>query len=190
MNTKKPQQKKTQMDDQMDDQISQLLALDPKEVQRVPNKGKTIAARITKVTDGDTIQVLFLHEKQVPMKLSLRIDGIDCPELNNRKQTDLELKLYEKEVATLVTNYVKQLLFTNNPQGLVRVYIKKWDKYGGRLVVDLFYGDTYTTNLSATLLEQGYANPYNGRSKKTPYTRHDLETMKMKLGLHVIDCST
>lgn len=165
----------------MDDQFSVLLELDPKTVRSVPNKGKKVPARITKVTDGDTIQVIFLHGNKVPMKLSLRIDGMDTPELNNWKQEDLELRQLEKEAATLVTDYVKHILFTDNPQGLVHIHIKKWDKYGGRLVADLLFGDDYSSNLSTCLLQKGYAKPYNGRTKKTPYTRADLEAIQDNL---------
>jgi len=161
-------------------ETSILLEIDPNSVGSVPNKGKKVPARVTKVTDGDTIKVLFLHEEKVPMKISLRIDGIDTPELNNRKQDDLELKQLEKEVATLVTDYVKQILFTSDDT-LVKIYIKKWDKYGGRLVADLFFGNSYMFNLSSHLLEKGFAKPYNGRTKKIPYTREDLESMKKKL---------
>lgn len=165
----------------MDDQFSVLLGLDPKTVRSVPNKGEKVPARITKVTDGDTIQVIFLHGNKVPMKLSLRVDGIDSPELNNWKQKDLELRQLEKQAASLVTDYVKHILFKDNPDGLVHIYIKKNDKYGGRVVADLFFGENYSSNLSTCLLNEGYANPYNGRTKKTAYTRADLEAIQDNL---------
>jgi endonuclease YncB( thermonuclease family) len=56
--------------------------IDPKTVPKVPFQNKIIYARIEEIYNGDTIKIIVLFG-DVLVKLSLRILGIDAPEIKN-----------------------------------------------------------------------------------------------------------
>jgi len=112
-----------------------------------------IPARISRIIDGDTVEIVFLHGGTIPTKIAIRIDGVDTPEL--RGKTDLE-----KRAAVFVKEKVEELL---NDQKTIEVKFIKWDKYGNRIVGDILCNQEHY--LSHFLLLNGYAQVYNGRRK-------------------------
>lgn len=152
----------------------QLRALNPKQVPKVPHCKEPIFALVYKVYDGDTSKILFLHDQTAPMKLSVRVDGIDTPELHPKTdpdvdpEQDLERRRLESSVAKAVRDHVEKLIGDR----MVMVCFQKWDKYGGRVVASLHFrregSSAIWTSLKDHLLARGLANPYDG-TKKTKF---------------------
>lgn len=120
---------------------------------------------IIRVIDGDTIvfkaDFLPVDFKQ---ELHLRIWGIDTPEKGRRAQCSQEAA--RSEAATRFTTE------TINAAKKREIYIKEWDKYGGRVLGDLILDGK---NLRIMLLSNGYAREYYGAKKfswcTTPQTQ-------------------
>lgn len=118
--------------------------------------------------DGDTIKILYLKDKSTLdienisednlLKISIRIGGIDTPEIRPSKES----KLYEleKKAAKKVKEYVSKLLLNK----IMYVKMEKWGKYGGRVIGNIRLEDDKL--LSEHLIELGYAKEYKGRAKE------------------------
>ena len=110
---------------------------------------------ILRVIDGDTVvfkaDFLPVDFKQ---ELHLRIWGIDTPEKGRRAQCHQEAV---KSIAA--TNFV---IHEINKSKKRQIYIKDWDKYGGRVLGDLILDGK---NLRTMLLQNGYAREYYGSKK-------------------------
>jgi len=118
--------------------------------------------KVTRVIDGDTVQIEapFLP-KELGNHLSVRILGVDTPEKGFRAKCELEN-----------TKAVAATLFTDNEVHAakdIKVVIKGWDKYGGRILGDILL-DGIT--LSTKLIQKQYAVPYSGQGKKRDWC-HD-----------------
>lgn len=111
---------------------------------------------VTRVIDGDTVEVSvdFLPEPLKPV-LSIRILGVDTPEKGPRAKCHLEesLSLRAKLFTTQEISHGKK----------VQIFVKGWDKYGGRLLGDVIIDGKY---LSKELIKNGYAKPYYGKGEK------------------------
>lgn len=112
---------------------------------------------ITRVIDGDTVEIAvdFLPEP-LPPKLSIRVMGIDTPEKAPRAKCDAEAA--KAKLASEFTKSAVQLATE------IDVQIKTWDKYGGRVLGDV-YLDGHS--LAEMLIEAGLARPYKGESKSS-----------------------
>lgn len=115
------------------------------------------AYKIVSVVDGDTIkfEANFLPS---PLKkeLSLRVYGVDTPEKGSRAKCASEAKMGEAATA-----------FTKKSVGdakVVRVVLREWDKYGGRVLGDL---ELDGKSLRGMLIASGLARPYFGEAKKS-----------------------
>ena len=119
-------------------------------------ESNTYDYKILRVIDGDTveIQVNFLP-KELGNSLKLRILGVDTPEKGSKAQCVLES--FKAENATLFTKMELEKAKD------VKVIIKKWDKYGGRLIGDILIDGEL---LSKKLIDKGYALEYTGKGKK------------------------
>lgn len=108
--------------------------------------------KVIKVYDGDTITIVtnLEYDQKIPYKFSIRLRGIDCPEIRT-KDTN------EKQIALLAKKYVYNLCFDKI------VYIKNidYDKYG-RILADVYINDI---NIADKLLIMKYAIKYDGKSK-------------------------
>ena len=103
--------------------------------------------------DGDTIKTPIVALKGLP-KLSIRVDGIDTPEIRGKCD-------YEKQLAIKARDRLNQLL-----EGEVTVTPLSWDKYGGRFIAVV--QDKDGRNVSEILITEGLARPYQGE-KKLPW---------------------
>ena len=112
-------------------------------------------ARVSRVYDGDTVFVWILLGKY-PLELSVRVNGIDTPEMRGKYRSNLEI-----EVASAARDRVKELIDGK----VVSIQIYSWDKYGGRVIADI-YVDKKGTTLSSILLTEGLAKPYDGKKKE------------------------
>jgi endonuclease YncB( thermonuclease family) len=104
--------------------------------------------------DGDTCYVLAPSLPEPLQKMSVRILGIDTPEI--RGECDAEKKLaYEgREFANKIFRAAEKIEFAN----------LKWDKYGGRVLVDVYLdGKLYKDEI----INAGLARPYDGGTKES-----------------------
>jgi micrococcal nuclease len=115
------------------------------------------AYEITRVIDGDTVEIAvdFLPSP-LPPKLSIRVIGIDTPEKAPRAQCDAEAVL-AKKASAFTKNAVANALE-------VEVKILKWDKYGGRVLGEVYLDHQ---SLAESLISAGLARPYKGDAKQS-----------------------
>lgn len=113
--------------------------------------------KLIRVVDGDTI---LFHAGWLPVELkpqiAIRVKGVDTPEKAPFAKCKAEVELSNK-----ATEYVKNLVATSKD---ISVVIHDWDKYGGRLLGDVFVDDR---NLSQLLVSNGFGRLYNGGTKKS-----------------------
>ena len=112
---------------------------------------------ITRVIDGDTVEIAvdFLPSP-LPPKLSIRVMGIDTPEKAPRAQCDAEAALAKKASAFTKNAVVNALE--------VDIKILKWDKYGGRVLGDVYLDHQ---SLAESLVSAGLARHYKGDAKQS-----------------------
>jgi len=110
---------------------------------------------VVRVLDGDTVTIKAPY-LPAPLKpeLSLRIVGIDTPEKNYLAQCD-----EERQKGQEATAYTKTLLERAKS---VRVKLTAWDKYGGRVLGDLYLDGV---SLAQSLIAAGHARAYDGGRK-------------------------
>ena len=115
------------------------------------------AYEITRVIDGDTVEIAvdFLPSP-LPPKLSIRVIGIDTPEKSPRVQCDAEAAL-AKKASAFTKDAVANALE-------VDVKILKWDKYGGRVLGEVYLDHQ---SLAQSLISAGLARPYKGEAKQS-----------------------
>jgi micrococcal nuclease len=112
---------------------------------------------ITRVIDGDTVEVAvdFLPSP-LPPRLSIRVMGVDTPEKAPRAQCDAEAALARKASAFTKDAVANALE--------VDVVILKWDKYGGRVLGEVYLDHQ---SLAQSLISAGLARPYKGEAKSS-----------------------
>ena len=112
---------------------------------------------ITRVIDGDTVEIAvdFLPSP-LPPRLSIRVMGIDTPEKAPRAQCDSEAVL-AKKASAFTKDAVANALE-------VDVVILKWDKYGGRVLGEVYLDHQ---SLAQSLISAGLARPYKGEAKQS-----------------------
>ena len=116
---------------------------------------------ITKVLDGDTIDVLIDLGFDLSKKERVRIAGVDTPEKRTR---DLE----EKELGIDATNWLKDKLegaIAGDDDLIIRTeLVGGMGKYG-RLLGWLYIGDS-VLSLNEQMITEGYAWAYDGGTKQ------------------------
>lgn len=154
-----------------------------------PGKGTVVPAIFVEAYDGDTITVCYMvsekrrigPSRKLYYLTSVRIYGIDTPEISGKRVTKLE-----REAAIFVRNYVHDLLV---PYDIIYLHVMKNDKYGGRTICQVILPPSFSgriksdslsklaskdvVGLANTLLERGYGKPYKG-DKKTKWTEQEL----------------
>jgi endonuclease YncB( thermonuclease family) len=116
---------------------------------------------VTKVLDGDTVQVVVKRGDNWFESHRVRLTGIDAPEIHPKKDS----KTYneEKEAGFASKKALEDKLAEDD--NYVKIAFSKDDKYGRRL------GTLFTRggeNLNEWMLSNGYAYAYDGGSK-TPF---------------------
>jgi len=120
---------------------------------KFPIKG----GRVIKVYDADTITIASkLPFDTSPMyRLSVRLNGIDTPEIKGKGISD-----EEKEAAKNARDFVSKMILNK----FVRLENVESEKYG-RILADVYIGDIHINGL---LLEEKYAVKYGGGTKMKP----------------------
>jgi endonuclease YncB( thermonuclease family) len=111
--------------------------------------------KVIKVYDGDTITIAAkLPNTLGPIyRFSVRLLGIDSPEIKGKT-------FKEKELAVISRDILSQLIM-----GKI-VYLRNvsMEKYG-RILADVYLGDLHVNDW---MLKNGYAIPYDGGTKHRP----------------------
>ena len=113
--------------------------------------------RVIKVYDGDTITITSkLPIKKSPLyRFSVRLNGIDTPEMKGSGVTD-----DEKNAAHSAKEFVSNLIL-NKYVSLKNIQNEKY----GRILADVYIGDIHLNQL---LLKEKYAVAYDGGTKIKP----------------------
>lgn len=110
--------------------------------------------KVIKVYDGDTITIAAkLHEDYPVNRFSVRLNGIDAPELKSKNEN-------EKNHAVISRDALKEKILGR----IVRLENVKTEKYG-RLLADVYLHDM---NICEWLLLENYAVAYDGGTKSKP----------------------
>lgn len=114
--------------------------------------------RVIKCYDGDTITVAaYLPYKESELyKFSVRINGIDCPEIRSKVET-------EKRCAVIAKKTVEKKLLDK----MIKLDNVKTEKYG-RILADIFLKDEPNISIGIWLIEQKLAVNYDGKKKILP----------------------
>lgn len=103
--------------------------------------------------DGDTCYVIAPSLPEPLQRMSIRILGIDTPEIRGECPEEKALALRAREFANVVFVGAETIEFFN----------LKWDKYGGRILADAWIdGVDYAT----LIIEAGLARAYDGGKKE------------------------
>jgi micrococcal nuclease len=118
-------------------------------------KPEITTAKVVKVYDGDTITIAtpLPYENSPVFRFSVRLRGIDCPEIRTKDDN-------EKECGKKARGIMIEQVFGK----IVRLENVDYDKYG-RVLADVFIGDT---NITEVLLNQKLAVAYQGGKKISP----------------------
>lgn len=104
--------------------------------------------------DGDTCYVLAPALPEPLQKMSVRILGIDTPEMRAECAEEKKLALKGREFANKMFRSAEKIEFDN----------LKWDKYGGRVLADVYLdGKSYKDEI----INSGLAKPYDGGTKES-----------------------
>jgi len=111
--------------------------------------------KIIRVVDGDTIDIEanFLPP-ELGKHLKLRIYGIDTPEKGHQAKCNAERKKAE-----IATKFVEEKIANAK---VIKVELRKWDKFGGRVLGDLIIDGQ---RLSDLLISEDLAVSYDGGRK-------------------------
>ena len=110
--------------------------------------------KVIKCYDGDSITVATVLPGSAQVyRFSVRLTGIDTPEMRSKNEN-------EKWAAKFVQQKLEYLLLDK----FVSLKDVQWDKYG-RLLANVFLDEV---NINEWLLDNNYAVPYEGGTKKPP----------------------
>lgn len=112
---------------------------------------------VCKIYDGDTFTIAtkLPWEKSKLYRFSVRVKGIDCPELRTKNEN-------EKYVALKAKEYLTRMLRSSN--NIVKLDNIIYDKYG-RLCSDVYINEI---NYKERIIEQRLAVSYDGGCKVSP----------------------
>ena len=116
-----------------------------------------VRADVLSVYDGDTFTARAYIWPGHVVEVSIRIRGIDTPEIRGKCDR-------EKALALFVRDFVREKILNTQ----VRLKNIRLGKYAGRVIADVYYpaAPNRQDNLAAILLIQGYARAYDGGSRQ------------------------
>ena len=119
---------------------------------------------ITKVLDGDTIDVVIDLGFDLYKKERVRIAGVDTPEKRTRDKE-------EKALGLDATNWLKDKLegaISGDDDLVIRTELVGGVGKYGRLLGWCYIGDS-AVSLNEMMIEEGYAWPYDGGTKQKDF---------------------
>ena len=112
-----------------------------------------VQARVTKVRDGDTVEVEAYVWPMQAVHVAVRLKGVDAPEHRGKCAA-------EKRAADVATARLTALL----GDGTVSLFDVSGGKYYGRVLARI--STAYDKDLSKTLLKEGLVAPYSGGKRR------------------------
>jgi len=111
--------------------------------------------KVIKVYDGDTITIAskLPYADSLLYRFSVRLNGIDCPEIKSKSED-------EKECALMAKEELIELLMGN----VVELRNSKTEKYG-RILSDVYINNLHVNNY---MIEKRLAVKYDGGTKCVP----------------------
>ncbi len=152
-----------------DDEVKHLVVFDDSDLSILRFTNYTSLGKISSgkgIYDGDSVYCTVPY-KGTFIKLYIRIDGIDTPEIRTRNPI-------EKAAARRAKSYLRDLINVN-PDSVVKVCISsKHGKYYGRNLGELYqvyYNDDNSIRvsdvpISQLMLQSGHAYAYHGKKKR------------------------
>ena len=116
----------------------------------------------TEVVDGDTVKGYLEHLPSTLNHVSIRVKGIDTPEMPQHAKCEKEgqLALKAKAFTNDYMEHHKQLIITET----------EWDKYGGRIVGNIKSNDN--NSLTDELIKAGFGKAYKGKGSKPNWCKN------------------
>ena len=112
-----------------------------------------VKADLSYVHDGDTFRAIAHPWPTIQVNTLVRVKGIDTPELRGKCEKEKALAREAKEAL--------EVLLTNTP---IVLHDPQPDKYFGRIVA---YVTADGLNVASLLIDDGYARPYYGGTRKS-----------------------
>ncbi|MCE9507784.1 MAG: thermonuclease family protein [Alphaproteobacteria bacterium] len=112
-----------------------------------------MTGEVLNVLDGDTVNVKIRVWIGQEIETSLRIEGIDAPEIKGKCEK-------ERTLAEAARQEVERLLSDN----LIRVYNVRLEKYAGRVMAEA--QTTQGIDIGKHMIEKGLARPYHGEKRQ------------------------
>jgi len=130
-----------------------ILTLIPLTTWADPGIPGPVAAKVIKVYDGDTFTVEAYPWPGLEAKASVRVNGVDTPEIRGKCDA-------EKEKAIEAREYVKGLILGE----VVLLENIKHGKYAGRVVAEVILDGG--ENLADKIISQGLGREYHGGKRE------------------------
>lgn len=155
-----------------------------------------IPALVTNVYDGDTITVKFYRTGDLVTEESVRLYGIDTPEVVVRDK-DTKVENLEEVCGRFVRDYVRDLVKLGNGHCFIKIHSGSIDKYGRPLCSIYLESKTYDItqypkleeciHLNAKLVENKYAKMYFGGTKDKWNAEQLLNILGADDGFHTVE---
>ncbi len=110
-----------------------------------------LPAKVIRVIDGDSIEVRVDTWPRHYVEMTIRVDGVDTPEIRGKCQREKNLAAAAK--AFVVATVGKTVKLENVREG----------KYAGRMVAKVLVGGK---DLAEMLIAKGLGRPYGGGKRK------------------------
>jgi|PlaIllAssembly_1097288.scaffolds.fasta_scaffold00001_23 endonuclease YncB( thermonuclease family) len=110
--------------------------------------------KVVGVIDGDTLRAEMAGMPSPLNRVSIRISGIDTPEMKGQCDS-------EKEKARAAKNFLSKKLSSTRA---VTFGALDWDKYGGRILAEVYFDGQ---DVGQMMIDSGYATPFRGGKKNS-----------------------
>jgi endonuclease YncB( thermonuclease family) len=112
-----------------------------------------VTGQVTEILDGDTVTVRLHVWIGEEIQTSVRIAGIDAPEIHGKCEKERRMAQEAKsELAALLSD------------SAITLYDIRLEKYAGRVLASARNGDG--TDISGHMLDKGLARAYGGEKRK------------------------
>ncbi|MCC9625623.1 thermonuclease family protein [Thalassospira sp. MA62] len=108
--------------------------------------------------DGDTVYVAIPGLPNEIAKMSVRVRGVDTPEIRGKCESEKQLAYQARDYARKRLKSAKSVQFCE----------PEWGRYGGRVVASVRIDGSA---LETELIENGLGRPYDGKTKRQPWCR-------------------
>jgi micrococcal nuclease len=116
-----------------------------------------VVKEVTKIVDGDTLDIVIDLGFSLTTKQRVRLNGIDTPESITKDE-------YEKKFGFEAKDFITNWLVSGKN---IKVRTDKDDKYGR--ILGHFYCDGDAESLNDKMVRLGYAWAYDGGTKKKDF---------------------